>query len=143
MLENRPAGVSKAALKQLTALGADIQLNTKVREPVRLPNGKDELLLSGGEKLLVDLYIPTFGVLPNSSFVPSEFLDSQCFIKVNDYFAVEGGEGIFAIGDVNVEAIQLWFVEKHLIYIAKNLVAYVSGKPPLPYKASTNGMLQS
>ncbi|KAF2692226.1 FAD/NAD(P)-binding domain-containing protein [Lentithecium fluviatile CBS 122367] len=142
VLENRPASVSKTALGQLETLGVQVKFNTKVKEPVQLPNGKQELILSGGERLLADLYIPTFGVLPNSSFVPSQFLDSSGFIKVDEYLSVEGAEGVFAIGDVsNVEAPQFWFVEKQSTHMAKNLVLAVSGKPPVPYKASTTGLM--
>ncbi|PSE86145.1 hypothetical protein C7G75_19505, partial [Acinetobacter nosocomialis] len=123
VLENRPASVTKTALKQLETLNVDVRVNTKAKDPVTLPDGKKELTLSGGEKLVVDLYIPTFGVLPNSSFVPSQYLDSNGFVQVDQYFQVKGAEGVFAIGDVSdSEAPQFWFVEKQSVHIAKNLI---------------------
>lgn len=143
MLENRPASVSKTALKQLDVLGVDVRLNTKAKDPVTLPGGKQEVTLSGGEKIVVDLYVPTFGVLPNSSFVPSQYLDPQGFVQVDQYLQVKGAEGVFAIGDVNnSEAPQFWFVEKQSVHIAKNLILSLSGKAPAPYKASATGMLR-
>lgn len=142
VLENRPASVSKTALKQLDVLGVDVRLNTKAKDPVTLPDGKQELTLSGGEKIVVDLYVPTFGVLPNSSFVPSQYLDPQGFVQVDQYLQAKGAEGVFAIGDVNnSEAPQFWFVEKQSVHIAKNLILSLSGKAPVPYKASATGMM--
>ncbi|KAJ4246299.1 hypothetical protein NW762_013650 [Fusarium torreyae] len=142
VLDNRPESVSKSASSQLQALGVKIKLSTKVSEPVTLPDGRQEVTLSGGEKVVTDLVIPTFGVIPNSSFVPPSLLDKNGFVKVNEYLAVEGREDIFAVGDVsNVEAPQFWFVNKQSAHMGKNFVSLVSGKPLTPYKASTTGMI--
>jgi apoptosis-inducing factor 2 len=106
-----------------------------------LPDGRQELTLSGGDKLVVDMYIPTFGVQPNSSYVPTKFLDTNGFVKVDEYLSVKGTEGIFAIGDIsNAEPPQFWFVEKQSTYIAKNVILTLSGKPPIPYNVATSGM---
>jgi NADH dehydrogenase FAD-containing subunit len=140
VLENRPESVSRTALNQLTALGVDVRLNTKVKNSAHLSNGKEELTLSGGDKLLVDLYIPTFGVIPNSSFVASEFLDPNGFIKVDEYFSVKGAEGVFAIGDVNnMEPPQILPAKSQSVHMAKNLILSLSNRPQVPYKASTKG----
>ena len=132
--------MSETALDQLRALNVDVRLNTEVNAPTQLTDGKQELELAGGEKLLVDLYIPTFGVVPNSSFVPREFLDSNSFVKVDDYFRVEGAEGVYAIGDVNnIESPQYLPAQNQSTHMANNLVLSVAGKPPVPYEASTKG----
>ncbi|KAI1864939.1 uncharacterized protein JN550_008485 [Neoarthrinium moseri] len=101
VLENRPAGVTSTALKQLEALHVDVRVSTKVKNPVSQPDGKFELILSSDDRILPDLYIPTFGVLPNSSFLPSQFPDAKGFIKVDKYFHIKGTGGAFAIGDVS------------------------------------------
>ncbi|EMT66633.1 Apoptosis-inducing factor 2 [Fusarium odoratissimum] len=141
VLDNRPDSVSKSAHSQLEKLGVKIRLNTKVNESITLPNGKQEVTFSSGEKVVTDLVIPTFGVVPNSSFVPPDLLDAHGYIKVDQYLAIEGRQDVFAIGDVsNVEAPQFWFVNTQAGHMAKNLVHIMIGKPMIPYKASTTAM---
>jgi NADH dehydrogenase FAD-containing subunit len=142
VLDGRPASVSETALNHLKALNVDVRLNTKVKASTQLPDGKQELTLSSGEKVLVDLYIPTFGIVPNSSFVPQQFLDSNGFVKVDDYFRVSDAEGVFAIGDVNnIEPPQYLPAQNQSTHMANNLVLSLAGNPPTPYKASTQGTL--
>ena len=140
MLEGRPATVSETALSALKALNVDVRLSTKIQEPVQLTNGKHEVTLSNGEKLVADLYIPTFGVVPNSTFVPAEHLDANGFVKVDEFFRVEGADGVFAIGDVNnVEPPQFLPAQNQCTHLANNMVLSLTGKSPEPYKASTQG----
>lgn len=142
VLEGRPASVSKTAVKQLQTLNVDLKLSTRVQSPVQLHNGRQELTLSSGDKLVVELYIPTFGIQPNSSYIPTKFLDTNGFVKVNDYLGVDGAEGVFAIGDIsNAEPLQFYFVDKQTSYLAGNMALILSGKPPHPYKIATSGML--
>ncbi|KAI1860446.1 hypothetical protein JX265_009845 [Neoarthrinium moseri] len=102
-----PTGVETAGelafeyVKQLEALHVDVRVSTKVKNPVSQPDGKFELILSSDDRILPDFYIPTFGVLPNSSFLPSQFTDAKGFIKVDKYFHIKGTGGAFAIGDVS------------------------------------------
>ncbi|KAH7178261.1 histidine phosphatase superfamily [Fusarium sp. MPI-SDFR-AT-0072] len=141
VLDNRPDSVSKSAHSQLEKLGVKIRLNTKLNESITLHNGKQEVTFSSGEKVVTDLVIPTFGVVPNSSFVPPDLLDAHGYIKVNQYLAIEGREDVFAIGDVsNVEAPQFWFVNTQAGHMAKNLAKIMLRKPMIPYKASTTAL---
>ncbi|KAH9904156.1 hypothetical protein F4778DRAFT_734218 [Xylariomycetidae sp. FL2044] len=156
VLEGRPASVSRTAESQLRAVGVHIKLNTKVGPTSQqlLPDGRHELVplsAGGGEKkIVVDLVIPTFGVKPNSAFIPSGFLDAAGFVKVDDYLRVvqgaagagAGAEGVFAIGDVNnVEPPQFMFAEKQSTYMAKNVVLMLSEKLPVPYQVATKNMM--
>lgn len=135
--------MSKTALNILHGLNVNVKLDTKVRDPIQLPNGQYELNLSGGEKLVVDLYIPTYGVVPNSSYVPLQFKDANGYVKVDQYLGVEGAEAVFATGDVSsTEGPQLVFVDAQAAHVAKNLVLILQGKPRLPYKPSTTRTLQ-
>lgn len=139
MLEDRPANVSNTAKKHLEVLKVNVRLNTKVQETVASGSAQ-ELTLSGGEKLVADLVIPTYGVTPNSSFVPAKFLDAKGFVTVDEYFRVKGAEGVFAIGDVSsIERPQLIYVEKQSEHLAKNLVLALKNTSQLPYKAATGG----
>nr|RBQ98296.1 hypothetical protein FVER53263_11873 [Fusarium verticillioides] len=133
--------ITLSAHSQLEKLGVTIRLSTKVNESIILPNGKQKVTFSDGKTAVTDLVIPTFGVVPNSSFIPPDLLDAHGYIKVNQYLAIEGREDIFAIGDVsNLEAPQFWFVNTQAGHLAKNLVQIMLGKPMIPYKASTTAM---
>ncbi len=100
-----------------------------------MPNGQTELLLSTGEKLVTDLYIPTFGLTPNSSYFPSEFLDANGYVVVDLYLKVLGTKDVWAIGDVSAcEWSQFIPADKQSAYLAKALVLVLNGKTPSPYK---------
>jgi hypothetical protein len=131
------------AEKVLQTLKVDSRLNTKVTDEQGLPDGRHEITFSSGDKIVVDMCIPAFGVKPNSSFIPAKFLDAGGFVKVDEFFAVKGAEGVFAVGDVsNAEPPQFWFVEQQTKHIAKNVVLTLSDKSPLPYKPSSSGKWQ-
>ncbi|KAF5667341.1 apoptosis-inducing factor 2 [Fusarium heterosporum] len=138
VLADCPEAVSKSAHSQLEALGVKVKLNARSGDAVTLPNGKKEVVLSGGERLTTDLLIPTFGMTPNSSFIPMSLLDHRGYVKVDHFFAVKGCKDVFAIGDVSdAEAPQLLFVDGQSAHMAKNLVQLVTAKPLIPYKVST------
>jgi NADH dehydrogenase FAD-containing subunit len=139
---SRPPSVPKTAESQLRALNVDVRLNTKVTTETQLPDGTWKITLSTGEDLIVDMYIPTFGVKPNTSFLPSEILDSNGFVRVDQYLRVTGTKDVYAIGDVsNVQGPQAFHVKAQSKYLAKSLVLNVFGKRSVvvPYKASTSG----
>ncbi|KAF4997639.1 hypothetical protein FGRMN_3671 [Fusarium graminum] len=137
VLADTPEAVSKNARSLLEALGVKIKFNARSSDSVALPNGKQEVVLSGGERLTTDLLIPTFGTSPNSSFIPTSLLNERGYVKVDHFFAVKGCKDVFAIGDVSdAEAPQLLFADWQSAHMAKNLVQLVSGKPLIPYKLS-------
>jgi NADH dehydrogenase FAD-containing subunit len=111
---------------------------TKITSSILLPDKQHELKLSSGETILADMYIPTFGLTPNSSYVPSQFLDSRGYVTVNAYLEVVGknanAENVWAIGDVSaLEPPQLLVTEKQSAHLAKNIVALLSGKKQTLY----------
>lgn len=116
-----------------------IKTNTRVSNSFKVPGGGHEITLSGGEQLATDLYIPLFGLDPNSSYLPPKFLNAKGFVKVGDHLDVEGADAAWAIGDVSdVEFLQYVSLEKQSAYVAKTIVSALSGKASLPYKPSTS-----
>jgi NADH dehydrogenase FAD-containing subunit len=77
-------------------------LNTKITSTKVLANGKTELALSDKTTKVVDLYLPALGVTPNSSILPSSWLNERGYVKVDDFLAVKGvsDNTVYAIGDV-------------------------------------------
>ncbi|KAK9366156.1 hypothetical protein V1509DRAFT_630693 [Lipomyces kononenkoae] len=141
ILEGAIASVSKTAIDLLQSLKVDIKLQTKIIGSAQTPDGRQELTLSDGDKLITDMYIPTFGVRPNSSYAPTKYLNTDGFVMVDDYLKVKGVEDVWAIGDVSdLEPPQFMFANKQSAHLAKNIILILSNKKPLPYKSGTRGM---
>jgi NADH dehydrogenase FAD-containing subunit len=129
---------SDIATKELQRLGVEVQLRSRVKESVIGSNGQYEIILSSGTTITTDLYIPTFGLAPNSSYVPAKFLTSQGFIKVDEFLQVTGTKNIWAIGDVSdLEQSQWIKAEYQSAHLAKNLIKILQNQAPQAYKKST------
>ncbi|KUJ06579.1 nucleotide-binding domain-containing protein [Mollisia scopiformis] len=140
LLHESPPFISKFATKELHNLNVTLKLGTKITSHTHsTPDNKHHLLLSNNEKLVADLYIPTFGLLPNSSYIPSNFLNENGYLVVDDFLAVKGAKDVWAIGDVSaVEPSQFIYADKQSGFLAKNLGLLLSGKPVLKYKVATS-----
>jgi len=122
----------------LTDLGVDIKLATRVVSTSITSTGKTEIIYSDGSKARTDFYIPTFGVVPNSSFIPSELLNEKGFAIVDEYLKVKGANDIWAVGDINdLEWAQWIYMDFQSQYLSKQIVALLKGKAAIPYKIST------
>jgi NADH dehydrogenase FAD-containing subunit len=97
----RPA-IAKTAEDKLKQLGVDVMYNTRVGDVSNGANGKTTVALANGEKMVVDLYIPAHGVLPNSSWLPKSLLNDQGYLKTNDQTlrVDDAGSRVYAIGDI-------------------------------------------
>ncbi|KAH0548612.1 hypothetical protein GP486_007844 [Trichoglossum hirsutum] len=120
-------GVGKTAEKELRKLNVQIVHNTRVTNAT--PKGsRTELTLSSGDSLLVDLYIPTVGVRPNTSFLPKKLLDERDNLRVDKYLRVESATDMWASGDVtNAQVKQFVYASKQIPQLVKNLDAVLSG----------------
>jgi NADH dehydrogenase FAD-containing subunit len=129
--------VQKHALKGLTTLGVDIKFNTRVVGTTTLPTGQTEATFSDGSKSITDLYVPTYGFVPNSSHIPSKFLSSKDFVIVDDYLKAKGVGDVWAIGDVvGIKWKQWIFMDQQSSYVAKNIILVLRTKAPIPYKVT-------
>ncbi|KAJ9611723.1 hypothetical protein H2200_004907 [Cladophialophora chaetospira] len=139
ILDETPASVAKTAMKALVDLDVKVKLHTKVASSHEMPEGGQELILSDGSKLKTDLYIPTFGLIPNSSYMAAEYFNAKGFVKVDEFLKVKGTKDIWAIGDVSdVEAAQFISCDRQSVYLAKALGSVLSKKIPLPYKVAAS-----
>jgi NADH dehydrogenase FAD-containing subunit len=129
----------------LRDLNVDIKLHTKVNRSSRTKRegaNQFEIFLSDGTKLSADLYIPTSGIVPNSSYIPDKYLDANGFVKVDEYLQVKGLENqhIWAIGDVSdLESPQFLCVDRQSAHLAKNIGLILNNKAALPYKEGMRG----
>ena len=122
----------------------EIKLQTKVMGIMQTPSGRQDLTLSDGDKLIADTYIPTFGLIPNSSYIPTKFLNANGSVAVDEYLKVKGAEDVWAVGDVSdVEYSQFISCDRQSVYCAKSIISILSNKTPLPYKAISRRMITS
>ncbi|KAH8590442.1 hypothetical protein B0O99DRAFT_521483 [Bisporella sp. PMI_857] len=130
-----PANVSKVAADQLQSMGVKIVPNTRITSTQKLESGQTELTLSNGEKKVVDLYLPTGGVAPNSEYIPKHLLNEKGFVKVDDYLRVKDVKDVWAAGDItDLDFPQYVYADKQANALAKNLDLVLKDKEPVVYK---------
>ncbi|KAG4028627.1 hypothetical protein MFRU_020g00660 [Monilinia fructicola] len=142
VLEGTPASVSKTATKQLQSLQVKIKVSTKVSGSAKTPDGKYEITLSTGEKIITDLYIPTMGIIPNSSYIPEKYLNPAGFATVDEFLRLKGTTDIWVVGDVSaVERAQYVNAEKQSVHVSKNIGLVLRNSEPISYKVGEKDML--
>ncbi|XRM42126.1 hypothetical protein ABZX51_005355 [Aspergillus tubingensis] len=100
---------SETATSLLTNKGVRVLTDRKVISVSSKEQGGYELKLNNGETLETDIYIPTIGVLPNSSYIPPEVLDERGWVRVDSELKVSGVEGVYAAGDITTHTQKLSF----------------------------------
>lgn len=139
ILDGSPSSVSNLTIKELRNLKVEIKLQEKVAASSQLPDGRHELTLSSGHTLVTDIFIPSFGLSPNSSYLDSKFLNANGYVVVDEYLQVKGAGLVWAVGDVSaLEGSQYLPSEFQAIHAAKNIILSLSGKTQLVYKPFTN-----
>lgn len=140
VLEGTPTSVSKTATKLLQNVKVTIKASTKVGETAKLPDGRTELTLSSGEKVITDLYLPTVGLQPNSSYVPAGLVNGNGFVVVDEFLRVKGAAGVWAVGDVSaIQRPQYTNTETQSAQVAKNIGLVLKGAQPVKYKVTEKG----
>lgn len=140
VIEGSPTSVSKIATNSLLKLNVVIKLQTKMTSSIQKPNGRQELVLSSGETLATDLVIPTFGLIPNSSYVPERFLNTKGYVVVDEYLKVKNTESVWAIGDVcDTEYSQIISCDRQSAHVGRAISSTLSGgKITPPYQPFTS-----
>ena len=106
-----------------------------------MPDGRTELTLSDGQKIVTDLYIPTTGLTPNSSYVPQNLLNANGFVVVDEFLRVKGAADVWAVGDVSsAQRPQYINTQKQAAHVAKNIGLLMKGKELVRYSTDGGGM---
>lgn len=102
LLPNLRPALGKAAEQKLKALGVDVKYNTRVTDATpSATSGKTILTLDNGEKEETDLYVPAYGVQPNSSWLPKELLNDKGYLITSETLRVDAaGPRVYAHGDI-------------------------------------------
>lgn len=93
--------LSDQAETYLRRVGVEVRYNTKIYSS-KNKNGKTILTLHDGEEIETDLYLPTIGVQPLSTYAPAHLKDSKGYIVQNNRtLRVDAaGPRVYAVGDV-------------------------------------------
>ena len=136
--------VRKQAKLELERMNVKLIPNTKV-VGVTIQGKSSILQLEGanGETttLTAQAYLPTTGVVPNTSFVPQHMLDSNGYIKQTSLLRAEGYKDIFVVGDAgNLQPNMGGIADAQAAHVIKNLPAYFESGEVAEYKYSTTPM---
>ncbi|TVY44282.1 Oxidoreductase [Lachnellula subtilissima] len=141
VFDEAPAHVSKIALKLLQDLNISIKLQARVTGTNELPDGRQEITLSDGETLIADMYVPAYGLVPNTSYVPARYMDARGYVVVDEYLKVKGAENAWAIGDVtDMEPSQLIYADQQSSYVAEAIISVLNNKHSAPYEINPTRM---
>lgn len=134
-LEGALSSVRTTVEGDLKKLGVKLAPQVRVTGAKELSGGQTEVALSDGSMLTVDLFLPLYGILPNTSFLPDSFLDANGNVKLDKSLRIDGTGNIWGIGDVgDVEPKQLTVTDNQIIHLAAALDATLTGFPVKPYE---------
>lgn len=120
--------VGKAAKYHLEKMGVEVRDNVKVSSESKTSRGS-EIVLSSGETIMADLHIPTWGVSPNSGFLPKELLDNGGWVVTDKYLRTPSYENVWAIGDITHWGNKkLTTLEAMFNVLSANLLLSIQGK---------------
>jgi len=117
--------IAPNAAAELKKLNVAMRYDAKVASTSVLPDGKTEVVLESGDKILTDLYLPTMGLVPNTEYVDASLLTEKKLVAVDECFHVKGVEDVWALGDV-VSIPRAGFM------ITQKQVSNCLAKPPTP-----------
>ncbi|TAQ91068.1 hypothetical protein B7494_g639 [Chlorociboria aeruginascens] len=144
ILPGLPAKVIAFAESKLKALSVKIISSTKITSTSTTAEGKTSLTLSDGSTKVVDLYLPSVGVVANTEFLPAGMRNEKGDVPVNAFLRVKGYEnrGIWAVGDVSdCQPKQIPYGQKQVAHLVKNIDLVLKSKEPVPYKPDTTPMI--
>lgn len=95
--------IAKLAERKLAALGVEVRYNSRVIDTSasKTASGGTTITLDNGQTLSADLFVPAYGVLPNSSWLPKHLLDTKNYLLTSSTLRVDAaGPRVYALGDI-------------------------------------------
>lgn len=127
--------VRAAAERDLLKLGVKFIYNNRAtvsNEPLPpdTEQKQTEVHLSKGGTLLTDLFLPLYGVVVNTSFLPADFLDWEGNLKLQPDMRVVGTSNVWGIGDVgNLDPKQLVVLDAQIVHLLTTLTLVLARGP--------------
>jgi NADH dehydrogenase FAD-containing subunit len=136
LTESMPPNMAQGAESQLKKMHVHVVKGVKIMRSTPTGDGKTELSLDNGEKMVTDLYLPTVGVIPNTEYVPKNLLNDKGQVGVDEFLRVKNAQDVWAAGDItDLDFAQIVYADKQATAVAKNLDLVLRGKEPAPYKS--------
>lgn len=85
---------------ELKKLGVQVRKSARVEGSAELPDGKVEVQLQGGDKILTDVYLPTMGLVANTEYLPADMLTDKKFVDIDEFYRAKGTKDVWAAGDI-------------------------------------------
>ncbi|KAK4192735.1 apoptosis-inducing factor B [Podospora australis] len=124
-----------AAANELKKLNVTIKYNARAVSSKKLDSGKTEVTLENGETITTDLYLPTTGMSPNTSYIPAEYLLGNKTVDVDEFLRVKNTTNVWAVGDVvSKPRAGFMITQKQAASAAKNIELALQSKQPVPAK---------
>jgi len=95
-----PPHAVQQAENELKKLHVNILRNSKIIQTKPTTGGQTEVRLENSQSLITDLYLPTIGVVPNTDYIPKDFLTGTGHVVVDQFLRVRDADGVWAAGDV-------------------------------------------
>jgi thioredoxin reductase len=92
--------IAGSARSELKNLNVQVRTGVRVERTATRADGKTDVVLAGGETIVTDLYLPTFGLLPNTEYIDVKYLTPRKTVVVDEFLRVKGLENVWAAGDV-------------------------------------------
>ncbi|KAL1851041.1 hypothetical protein VTK73DRAFT_9553 [Phialemonium thermophilum] len=123
--------IAKRARAELQKLGVTVRTGTRVNGTRVTAEGQTEVLVQEGNPIPADVYLPTLGQVPNSDFLPRDYVSERGYVNVDQFFRVDGAESVWALGDIVSKPRAGFFItQTQAAGVGKNLVAVLHGGQP-------------
>ncbi|KAH8680850.1 hypothetical protein BX600DRAFT_428827 [Xylariales sp. PMI_506] len=127
--------IADNAESELKKLSVTVRNSARVVGTKILDDGKTEVELKNGDKIVTDLYLPTMGMLPNTEYLPDKILKEDKFVAIDEFFRVKNATNVWGVGDI------VWIPRGSFVQtdaqaagVAKNIDLTLSGKNPVAVK---------
>lgn len=120
--------VREAAKWELERLKVRVIPNAKVTSPptsttLTLASTSTSTKTANPATLKADLLIPSYGITPNTNFLPASMLDARGYVKQTTRLRAEGHANIFVVGDVgNLQRPQGVHGDAQVVHLARALL---------------------
>ena len=124
LLPGLRSAIAEDAERKLNALGVKVVYNTRATDSSLNKDGQTVVTLENGNKIEADLYVPAYGVQPNSSWLPKELLNDKGYLVTNEStLRVDAaGPRVYGFGDVaSYSRNNAWDILTGLPVVAVNL----------------------
>lgn len=121
--------IRKQIVSDLQQMGVKVVTGSRVTDVKDGSNGGKSLEVTNkssgtSSTIQADVYLPTFGVEPNTDFLPPQMLDASRRVKATNRLRAETYADVYVVGDAsNLQASKSMYVDAQVAHLIKDLTA--------------------